>query len=127
MHSPASPSPPTPRQIDDALAVVHSPALVHDQPALRAIAWDTLKRQRGQRMNLDRIGALQDSQRRAHLNVIANEACRQAAHTLTARPSFARYTSPAAPEAPFWDDVDPSQFDASPGLSPWGPDLNGAA
>jgi len=86
MHTPAVPRPPTARQIDDALAVVHSPALVHDQPAMRATAWLTLKRLRGQSVNLDRIGALQDGLRRAHLAVVREVACRQVAARLA--PAF---------------------------------------
>lgn len=56
---------PTPRQIDDALAVVHSPALVADQPALRCDAWATLMQARGQRVNIIRISAMQHSLRHA--------------------------------------------------------------
>lgn len=50
---------PTPRQIDDALAVVHSPALVADQPALRANAWEILKAARGQTVATARLDAMQ--------------------------------------------------------------------
>lgn len=54
---------PTPRQVDDALAVVHSPALVANQPALRLNAWHTLMAMRGQRVNVVRVSAMQHSLR----------------------------------------------------------------
>jgi hypothetical protein len=114
MHSTPAPRPPTPFQIDDALAVVHSPHLVHDQPHRRAVAWETLMRERGHRVDRNRIGDLQDGLRRAHLQVVANTACRLAA---------ARLAPPVA-EAPFWDDVDPAAFD-HPAFVP--PTFDGAA
>lgn len=122
MHS-LSPAPPTARQIDDALAVVHSPRLVHDQPALRADAWEKLKRQRGQSVNLERISALQDQMHRAHLSVVVDVACRSAAQAITGRNRVLHdLHTHRTPEAPFWDDVDPSAFDHD-----HGPTLGGAA
>lgn len=57
------PPQPTARQMDDAAAVVNSPAMVAGFPALRAEAWATLLAARGQRMNLIRISAMQSSLR----------------------------------------------------------------
>lgn len=57
------PAHPTPRQIDDALAVVHSPGLVADQPALRLTAWETLMAERGHRVNTIRVSAMQSTLR----------------------------------------------------------------
>lgn len=54
---------PTPRQIDDALAVVHSPGLVANQPALRLNAWQTLMAERGRRVNIVRVSAMQNTLR----------------------------------------------------------------
>lgn len=54
---------PTAREVDDALAVVHSPALVANQPALRLNAWHTLMATRGQRVNMVRVSAMQHSLR----------------------------------------------------------------
>lgn len=53
------PPPPTARQMDDAAAVVNSPAMVAGFPALRAEAWATLLAAKGQRMNMIRISAMQ--------------------------------------------------------------------
>lgn len=50
-----TPTPPTPRMLDDALNVVTHPELFHAQPALRVSAWATLKSQRGQRVNQLRL------------------------------------------------------------------------
>lgn len=52
-------APPSARQIDDALAVVHSPALIHDQPALRLSAWEVLMAERGHRVNTLRLSGMQ--------------------------------------------------------------------
>ena len=51
--------PPTARQHADAVAVVHNPALVQDQPALRANAWGVLMAERGHRVNYVRLSAMQ--------------------------------------------------------------------
>jgi hypothetical protein len=59
------PRAPTPRQIDDALAVVHSPGLVAHLPALRLTAWETLMAHRGQRVNTTRLSAMQHHLRHA--------------------------------------------------------------
>ncbi len=57
MHRP--PAAPTPRAVDDALAVVHSPHLVHDQPALRLNAWATLMEHRGNGVAVARLCHMQ--------------------------------------------------------------------
>ena len=56
---------PTPRQIDDALAVVHSPDLVANQPGLRVNAWEILKAARGETVRTARLDAMQHSIRHA--------------------------------------------------------------
>lgn len=124
MHSTPAPRPPTPFEIDDALAVVHSPAHVHDQPRRRCEAWQTLKAARGQTMRLGRIIALAEPVRRAHINAVADEACVHVHRNLTARDLHLGLNRcfPAVPDAPFWDDVDPAHLDVH-----HGPDLNGAA
>jgi hypothetical protein len=54
---------PTARQLDDANAVVNSPALVADHPSLRASAWEILMAERGHRVNLVRLSAMQHTLR----------------------------------------------------------------
>ncbi len=56
---PAPPATPNPRAVDDALAVVHSPHLVHDQPALRLNAWATLMEYRGHGVAVGRLCRMQ--------------------------------------------------------------------
>jgi len=56
---------PTPRQIDDAKAIIHYPHLSHDQPAWRANAWEVLKAARGQTVNTARLDAMQHHLRHA--------------------------------------------------------------
>lgn len=58
---------PTARQIDDALAIVHSPDLVHDQPALRTNAWETLLAARGLSANTVRLSAMQHALRQTQI------------------------------------------------------------
>jgi hypothetical protein len=62
---PTAPPPPpiSQRQLDDARTVVEHPELTFDQPAMRVNAWDTLKRARGQHVNLSRLDAMQHTLR----------------------------------------------------------------
>ena len=101
MHSTPAPLPPTASAIENALAAVRSPELVHDKPALRAFFWETLKRARGQRVDLARLSALQDSHRAAHLRLVINVACREIA---------ASRHRPERHRAAFHDDVQPNLF-----------------
>ena len=107
MHIPTSPRPPTPSQVAHARSIVESPDAYSNKPALRAFAWEILLRERGHRMNTDRVSALQEPLRRVQMNIARNEP-----HSLH-RPSFAaRLFRPA-----FHDDVTPD----------FGPNFNGAA
>lgn len=54
-----------PRLVTDALYVVRTPERFHDQPALRANAWATLKGLRGQTIDQLRICRMQRAMRAA--------------------------------------------------------------
>lgn len=67
-------APPTPRDIDDALAVVTNPARFQFLHANRTTAWANLKRARGQSVDLAKLSEMQDQLRTARIRRVAQAA-----------------------------------------------------